>query len=546
MKLSKTLVHSLREYPAEVEMDSEKILLKAGLTTKVENGMYGFTPLGYNFLENIKKIIENKSKKIGGHKVFIPNVNNFLYASEKNKRKFMLNSNCDNITFLNFLKQNINSYKQLPLFFYETNIENNYKSKNNLGIMCGTPIVKEYFYMILGEEKEQVNKEKLLTFYKNIFEIMNLTYDVVQDDAEESVKFIIYNNMGDSNIVTCKNCNYGNEFNRALSVAEENIEKDLEKLKKVETPNIKTIEELSEFFKVPYKKLVKTIIYYCNNDFTIAVMVRGDRDVDESRVIKKLGNIEKLELADEDIVKQVTNSEIGFAGPINLQADKILVDEEITKMNNFMVGANETGYHYENVNYDRDFKGIVGQFRKIDKNSRCISCGDKLQITQGFVIGEINKIQENIIKDQSATFIDDRGKNKPFTVYKGFIDIYKIISWAIEQNKDELGIVWPMEVAAFKVIITIANVKNQDQLEMGEKIYNRLVYNGINTILDDRKERAGVKFKDADLWGIPIRITVGKNIKENNVEIKLRNSKDKKEIPINQLEQNIKTLLGMA
>lgn len=434
----------------------------------------------------------------------------------------------------------------MPLFFYENNIEINYKGKNNLGIMCGKQVLKEYFYMMLDEEKNKFNKEELIKFYKDIFKIMNLQYHIVEDKLDGTIKFIIYDNMGDSRIVACKSCNYGNEINRVLSIADYNIEKDLKELNKIETPDIKTIEELGEFFKVPYRKFTKTIIYKCNNDFIVAVMVRGDRDIDEHKVIKNLGNVGNLELAGEDIVKQATNAEIGFAGPINLKVDNILVDEEITKMNNFMVGANETGYHYKNVNYGRDFKGIVGEFRKIHKDSKCILCGNKLEINEGFVIGEIKKIEENLIKNECATFIDNKGKSKLFTIYKGFMDIYKIISWAIEQNKDELGIVWPMEASAFKIIVTIANEKDEQQFKVAEEIYSNLVNSGISTILDDRKERAGVKFKDADLWGIPIRITVGKNIKENNVEIKLRNLKEKKEIPIDQLQESIKSLLGMA
>ncbi len=412
--------------------------------------------------------------------------------------------------------------------------------------MGGRQILREYFYMVLDGENDKFNKKELIKLYKNIFEIMNLQYNMVEDELDGTIKFIIYNNIGDLRIVACKSCNYGNEVNRASSIPDYQIEKDLKELNKIETLDIKTIEELGEFFKVPYRKFTKTIIYKCNNDSIVAVMVRGDRDIDEFKVIKNLGNIKSLELAGEDIVRQATNAEVGFAGPINLKVDKILIDEEITKMNNFMVGANETGYHYENVNYQRDFKGIVGEFRKIHKDSKCTLCGDKLEVNEGFVIGEIKKIEENLIKNECATFIDNKGKSKPFTIYKGFMDIYKIISWTIEQNKDELGIVWPMETSAFKVIVTIANVKDEQQFKVGEKIYSSLVNIGIGTILDDRKERAGVKFKDADLWGIPIRITVGKNIKENNVEIKLRNSKEKKEIPIDQLQESIKSLLGIG
>ncbi|ACA45124.1 proline--tRNA ligase [Clostridium botulinum] len=545
MKLSKTLVHSLREDPADVEMDSQKLLLKGGLIAKVDSGLYAFTPLGYRFLEDIQKVVENNSKKIGGSQISIPYVNNLEEVSEKNNG-FILNSNEETLSFINFLKSSVTSYKQLPLFFYENNTEFSYKGKNNLGIMGGRQILREYFYMVLDGENDKFNKKELIKLYKNIFEIMNLQYNMVEDELDGTIKFIIYNNIGDLHIVACKSCNYGNEINRASSIPDYQIEKDLKELNKIETPDIKTIEELGEFFKVPYRKFTKTIIYKCNNDSIVAVMVRGDRDIDEFKVIKNLGNIKSLELAGEDIVRQATNAEVGFAGPINLKVDKILIDEEITKMNNFMVGANETGYHYENVNYGRDFKGIVGEFRKIHRDSKCILCGDKLEVNEGFVIGEIKKIEENLIKNECATFIDNKGKSKPFTIYKGFMDIYKIISWAIEQNKDELGIVWPMETSAFKVIVTIANVKDEQQFKVGEKIYSSLVNIGIGTILDDRKERAGVKFKDADLWGIPIRITVGKNIKENNVEIKLRNSKEKKEIPIDQLQESIKSLLGIG
>lgn len=545
MRLSKTLVHSLREYPADLDMDSQKLLLKGGLITKVDSGLYAFTPLGYSFLENIQKIIEDNSKKNGGFQISIPYIKDFQDVSKKNN-EFILDSNEENLRFINFLKNNVTSYKQLPLFFYENNTEINYKEKNNLGIMCGKQVLKEHFYMMLDEENNKFNKEELIKLYKDIFKIMNLQYHIVEDELDGTIKFIIYDNIGDSHIVECKSCNYGNEINRALSIPDYNIEKDLKKLNKIETPGIKTIEELGEFFKVPYRKFTKTIIYKCNNASIVAVMVRGDRDIDEFKVIKNLGNIGNLELAGEDIVKQATNAEIGFAGPINLKVDNILVDEEITKMNNFMVGANETGYHYGNVNYGRDFKGIVGEFRKIHKDSKCILCGNKLEINEGFVIGEIKKIEENLIKNECATFIDNKGKSKLFTIYKGFMDIYKIISWAIEQNKDELGIVWPMEASAFKIIVTIANEKDEQQFKVAEEIYSNLVNSGISTILDDRKERAGVKFKDADLWGIPIRITVGKNIKENNVEIKLRNLKEKKEIPIDQLQESIKSLLGMA
>lgn len=544
MKLSKILVRTLREYPVDLEMQSQKILLKAGLITKVGTGLYAFTPLGEHFLENIKKIIENNVENADACKISIPHINSFSYLSEKNNN-YLFHSYDENIILINFLKDSINSYKQLPLFFYELDKEFNYKNKSNLGIMGSKENLKAYFYAISDEENSILRKEKLIKLYENIFQIMDLKYEIVEDKLDSTIKFIIYNDLGDTTIASCTNCSYGNDESKASFIADEKLEECLKKINKVHTPNIKTIEELGEFFKVPYRKFTKTIIYEAD-DSTIAVMVRGDRDIDEVKVREKLKIIGNLNLASEETVKKVTSAEIGFAGPINIKVDKTLVDEEVTKMNNFMVGANETGYHYENVNYGRDFQGIIDDFRKIHEQSKCVLCKNSLVVKNAFVIGEIKKVDESLIKNQSATFLDEKGKNKFLTIYKGFIDIYKIISWVIEQNNDELGGIWPREASPFQAIITIANVKDEQQLKLGEKFYSDLMDLGLNIILDDRKERAGVKFKDADLWGIPIRITIGKNIKEGKVEIKLRNSNEGEEVPINVLKQNIKNLLGIV
>jgi len=268
-------------------------------------------------------------------------------------------------------------------------------------------------------------------------------------------------------------------------------------------------------------------------------MVRGDRDVSELKV-KDYLNCISLELADEDIVKKATGAEVGFAGPIGINVNMLLVDYEVKNTKNMIVGANQTGYHIINVNYGRDFEGILGDFRKFTPYDKCPVCGFDVSIKKGIEVGRIVKLKDKYSKKMSINFVDNDGKEKSIVIGYYYININKLLSSIVEQNNDEKGIIWPISVSPYKVIIIPVNIKDSLQMEISEEIYKNLKDMGVEVLIDDRNERAGVKFNDADLIGIPMRIIVGKKINEGVLEFKFRNSSEVEEVEIEKIYDKIK------
>ncbi len=269
-------------------------------------------------------------------------------------------------------------------------------------------------------------------------------------------------------------------------------------------------------------------------------MVRGDREVNDTKVINALGGALEFSLADSETVNKSTNAEIGFAGPIGIKVDMLFIDEEVSKMYNFVVGANETEYHLKNVNYGRDFEGVVGDFRKVTNEDKCPKCGGDITIARGVEVGHIFKLGTKYSDAMGANFIDEEGKNKPLIMGCYGIGINRTMAAIIEQHHDENGIAWPLEIAPYHVVIAPAVMKDSTQVEVAEKLYNELKSLGINVLLDDRNERVGVKFKDSELIGIPMRITVGKKISEGLVEFKLRTKEDLELIELENVAERVK------
>ena len=268
-------------------------------------------------------------------------------------------------------------------------------------------------------------------------------------------------------------------------------------------------------------------------------MVRGDREVNEVKVTNALGGVVNLNMATPEEVFKATNAQVGFAGPIGIKVDTLLVDEEVANMYNFIVGANETGYHIENVNYGRDFEGVVGDYRNITEGESCPVCGGKVTISRGTEVGHIFKLGTKYSEAMKATFIDENGKEKPFIMGCYGIGVTRTMASIIEQHNDENGIIWPLTVAPYHVNVIPVNIKDEEQMKIANKIYEELKEIGIDVVLDDRNERAGVKFKDSDLMGIPMRVTVGKKISDGEVEFKLRTA-DMENIKIEDVIARVK------
>lgn len=546
MKLSRMLISTLREVPAEAEIKSHQLMLRAGMMRKMSSGVYNYMPFGIKVIKKIEEIIRGEMEKASAQEVLtssllplelitgneIENVLGeelFLLKDRSARELFLAPTHKE--AFADIARNEIRSYKQLPLILYQ--IQTNYRDEKTpkFGFMG----LREF---IMGEacsfdadnEGQNISYNRMYEAYTNIFRRCSLKYKAVEAYSHEtydiaSTEFMVKSEVGEDEVVFCSACNYAANMKCAQSTQEPMEKEEHKQFKKTLTPNVKTIDELAKFFNTTNKKFAKTLIYKAD-DKVVAVMVRGDRSLNENKVINAIGGATNFELADVDSVLEATSAEVGFAGPIGIVADILLVDGEVANMYNFMVGANDTGYHYENVNYGRDFKGLVGDFRKVMSRDKCTRCGERLTIARGIEVAHISKLGAEYSESVGVSFIGQDGKNKPLVMGWYGIGINRTMAAIIEQHHDENGIKWPMAIAPYQVVVVPVSTKDEEQMRTSEEIYNELKKIGVEVLMDDRNERVGVKFKDLDLIGIPMRITVGKRISEGNVEFKLRGAPD--------------------
>jgi prolyl-tRNA synthetase len=542
MKLSNMLICTLREIPSEAEILSHQLMLRAGMMRKMASGVYNFMPLGLRVIKKVENIVREEMDKSGAQEflasallpselwkesgrweVFGPEMFKLI---DRNEREFCLGPTHEEV-FTDLARNEIKSYKQLPLILYQIQTKYRDERRPRFGVMRSREfIMKDAYSFDKDNAGLDISYEKMYNAYHKIYNRCDLDFKCVDADSgamggSGSAEFMVKSEVGEDEIAFCTECNYAANVEKAPAIPEDTNKEELKALKKVETPNVKTIDELVNFFKTTSKRFAKTIIYKADEK-VVAVMVRGDRDVNEIKVINSLGGAVEFQLADAETVRRATSADIGFAGPIGIKVDELFVDKEVENMYNFIAGANDTGYHYESVNYGRDFKGMVGDFRKSVEGDKCPKCGAPLTIARGIEVGHIFKLGTKYSSVMGAAFIDEDGNKKPLIMGCYGIGVNRTIAAVIEQHHDEFGIVWPLSIAPYQVIVIIAVMKNEEQVKEAEEIYNILKDNGIEVLLDDRDERAGVKFKDADLMGIPMRITVGKKITEGKVEFKLR------------------------
>lgn len=552
MKLSKMLISTLREVPGEAEIASHQLMLRAGMIRKSATGIYTFMPNGVRVLKNVENIVREEMDRAGAQEflasALIPaNLwqesgrwdvmgSEMIRLKDRNGRDFCLGPTHEEV-FTDLARNEIKSYKQLPLNLYQIQTKYRDERRPRFGVMRSREfIMKDAYSFDKDNEGLDISYMKMYEAYNKIFTRCDLEFSAVEADSgamggSGSAEFMVKSDIGEDEIAFCTGCNYAANTEKATSKLED-VEKEEEReLNKIATPDVRTIEELVTFFNTSNKKFAKTLIYKADGK-VVAVMVRGDRSLNETKVSNALGGIMELEMADAETVLKATSAEIGFAGPIGLQVDTLLVDEEVTRMSNFIVGANDTGYHYENVNYERDFDGIVGDYKLVAEGDMCPKCGSPINIRRGVEVGHIFKLGTKYSESMGANYLDENGKEKPLVMGCYGIGINRTVAAIIEQHHDENGILWPMAVAPYKVIVMPANVKNEEQMNRAEKIYEELKTRGVDVLLDDRNERVGVKFKDADLIGIPIRVTVGKKVVEDIVEFKLRKNQDIEEVNI--------------
>lgn len=564
MKLSSMLITTLREVPAEAELPSHKLMLRAGLMRKMASGIYNYMPFGLRTLKKIEDIVREEMDNAGAQEFLASAVipaelwqesgrwdlfgPEMFRLCDRNNREFCLGPTHEEV-FTDIARSVIKSYKQLPLNLYQIQTKYRDERRPRFGVMRSREfIMKDAYSFDKDNEGLDLSYEKMYQAYINIFRRCGVLCSAVEADSgamggSGSAEFMVKSEFGEDDVVFCSSCDYAANMEKASSTVEKAEKEEMEEIKEVQTPNVKTIKDLIEFFDTSSDKLAKTLVYKADKK-VVAVMIRGDREANEVKIINAVGGAVDFEMADEVTVKEATNAEIGFAGPINIDADILLVDEEVANMYNFIIGANHTGYHYKNANYGRDFKGIVGDFRNVTSEDKCPKCGETLTIARGIEVGHIFKLGTKYSESMGALFTDEDGKQKPLIMGCYGIGINRTMAAIIEQNHDENGILWPLSVAPYHVIIVPISDKKPEQMEAAQKLYTELKKDGIEVLLDDRKERPGVKFKDADLIGIPIRVTVGRGITDGLVEYKLRKKDEKEEVEFSEVVNIIKKELN--
>ncbi len=542
MKLSKMLISTLREVPAEAEIVSHKLMLRAGMMRKMASGVYNYMPFGIRVIKKIENIVKAEMDALDAQEVLASTLlpSELLTESgrrdafgpemfklkDRNEREFCLGLTHEEV-FTDIARNEIRSYKQLPLNLYQIQTKYRDDIRPRFGVMRSREfIMKDAYSFDANNEGLDKSYIKMYDAYHNIFRNCGLEFQAVEADTgamggSDSVEFIVKSEVGEDEVVFCGACNYAANMKKAQGFLELNEKEELKELRKTLTPNVKTIEDLEKFFNITAKKFAKTLICKAD-DRVVAIMIRGDRQLNETKVINAIGGAVEFEMADADTVMASTSAEVGFAGPIGIKADILLVDEEVSNMYNFIVGANDTGYHYENVNYGKEFVGVVGDYRKVTEGDKCLKCGSHTTIARGVQVGHLIKLGTKYSEAMSATFIGEDGKDQPLVMGCYSIAINRTMAAIIEQHHDENGIKWPMAVAPYQVVVVPVAIKDQEQMRIAEEIYSNLKEIGVEVLMDDRNERVGVKFKDLDLIGIPIRITIGKKISEGKVEFKLR------------------------
>ena len=552
MKWSETYIPTLRDDPAEAEIISHKLLVRAGYIRKLAAGVYNYLPLMQRVLTKISNIVREEMNASGAQEILMPVLHpaelwqksgrwqaigkELMRAKDRHDRDLVLGGTHEEVV-TNLIKGEVRSYRQLPLNLYQ--IQNKFRDeiRPRFGLMRGREfIMKDAYSFDRNEESFKRSYQKMVDAYSKAFTRCGLETKIVESDtgamggkAAHEFMVIVDTEGGENVIFHCDKCDYAANMDKATSIElNPDIEGDAQKqLQKVATPGAKTVEEVTAFLNVTAKKLVKTLLYKADGE-VVAAMIRGDRQINEIKLKNFLGCID-LEMADAPTVEKLTGAAVGFAGPVGLKNVKMVADEEIPRMKDFVAGANQDDYHFMNVNVRRDFKiDHVTDIRNAQAGERCPRCKKEILLSaKGIEVGNTFMLGTKYSQSLGATFIDEDGKEKPFIMGSYGIGITRTAQAAVEKFHDETGIIWPASIAPFLVEILPLNVNDEKQREVAFQIYQRMKERNMEVLIDDRDERAGVKFNDADLIGLPLRINVGgKSLKENKVEIVIRRTKE--------------------
>jgi prolyl-tRNA synthetase len=538
------LIPTLREAPQDADIVSAKLMIRAGMIRKLMSGFYEFLPLGLKALRKVENIIREEMNKAGGQEIVLPllfpkdlwlqtgrwNVygKELFRLKDRKESEFCLTPTAEE-AITDLVRKEVKSYKQLPFMLYQFGTKFRDEIRPRFGVMRSREFLMKDAYSFHADEADlAVYYKQMYDVYINICKRCGFKFRSVEAASgaiggSQSCEFMVLADTGEEEIAWC-NCGYGANSEKAESlVAVSYQEEELFDMQEVLTPEVCTVSDVSKFLNLPYEKFIKTIVYLADGS-PIVVLVRGDYDVNEIKLQSLLGANEVV-LADEQTINFVTKSPKGFAGPVGLKDVKIIADISVIEIPNAVTGANKKKFHIKNVNYNRDYRAdIVADIRKVKKGDICPKCKkENLKFSRGIEIGHIFKLGTKYSKSLNATYLDVNGKENLIVMGCYGIGVTRILAATIEQSHDDNGIIWPDNIAPFEVVIVPINYAHEQTKEVTNKIYRELSAKGLDVLIDDRDERAGIKFKDADLIGVPYRITIGeKGLLNNAVELKSR------------------------
>ena len=556
---------TLREVPAEAEIASHRLMLRAGLIRKLAAGIYSYLPLGLRTLKKVEEIVREEMDRAGAQEllmsallpaeayqasgrweVFGPSM---FKLKDRGDRDFCLGPTHEEL-FTQCVIDNVKSYKEYPMTLYQIQTKYRDEGRPRFGVIRSREFVmKDAYSFDLDQKGLDESYQKMYDAYNRIFTRLGLDFTVVDADSgamggSGSQEFMVKSPVGEDGIAYCDDCGYAANYEKCECIPQaiEQIEGDLELLK-IETPNAHTIDELVESLGMSAHNFAKTIIYKADDKY-IAAMVRGDRDVNEVKLKNLVGCTDDLELAEPGMVREITKAQVGFAGPIGLGIP-VYADKEVEMMKNFVVGANETDMHYKNVNIGRDFTpDVVADIRVVVTGDKCPKCGGEIKSEQGIEVGHIFKLGTKYSDALGLKYLDEDGKQQTVIMGCYGIGVTRCVAAAVEQLHDDNGIIWPVSIAPYQAIVVPANYKDEAQMAAAEKLYKELLDAGVEALIDDRAGRAGVKFKDADLIGIPVRVVVGKKIGEGIVEYQDRKMESSVDVALEDAVSKVKEFIN--
>ncbi len=555
MRYSEMFLPTGRETPSDAEVISHQLMLRSGMIRKLTSGIYAYLPLGYRVIKKVEQIIREEMNKAGGQEVFLPAVQpselwiesgrwkmygkELLRFKDRNNRDYCIGPTHEEV-ITDLVRNEIQTYRQLPKNLYQIQTKFRDEIRPRFGVMrCREFGMKDAYSFDVDEHGAEISYGKMFEAYKRIFSRCGLQFRPVDADSGSiggsfSHEFLVTADSGEDGMIYCTSCDYAANLEKAEVARPEKEpvnESEFLTVEEIYTPDVRTIEEVSEFLKATPLDIVKTLIFVADAS-PVAVLIRGDEEVNEIK-LKNYLRCDELELATDDIVSEVTGAPKGFAGGIGIKAE-ILADYSLMNMRNFVMGANKENYHVKNCNIGRDFKvKDFADLRLVTETDTCPRCAHPIKFARGIEVGHVFKLGTKYSQAMKATFLDKDGKEKLMIMGCYGIGVGRTAAACIEQNNDEDGIIWPITIAPYHVIISPVNMKSDELSRAAEDLYEKLTAKGVEVILDDRDERAGVKFKDADLIGIPLRITMGpKKLAEGKVEMRFRKAGEVREIDL--------------